>query len=233
MSSAAVVPPPSSASVLRRVPRLTTRARALLTAMNLHFAARGRAAGASTCISRCTWSSSCRASAPTMRTPSPSRAPRPAPPKSPPSRCVASTSSSSTPQRTADAFYAPTPALRLLPGRRRTRRPHPRKARPPHPRPVHADPRPYRRRLELNEVRMDASSLRRLPSARSAHQRRGTRRRCSSSSTASPHRASRPARSTSASASPPTSASPSSLSRHGTACLHPPPKRPPSTGGDQ
>jgi Tfp pilus assembly protein PilO len=41
MSSALVVPPPNSSSInerLRRVPRLTGRARALLTAMNLHFA---------------------------------------------------------------------------------------------------------------------------------------------------------------------------------------------------
>jgi type IV pilus assembly protein PilO len=38
MSSAAVVPPPNSSSLLRHVPRLTERARALLTAMNLHFA---------------------------------------------------------------------------------------------------------------------------------------------------------------------------------------------------
>ena len=36
--SAVAVPPPSSASVMRRVPRLTARARALLTAVNLHFA---------------------------------------------------------------------------------------------------------------------------------------------------------------------------------------------------
>lgn len=33
-----VVPPPNSSSVMRRVPRLTSRARALLTAVNLHFA---------------------------------------------------------------------------------------------------------------------------------------------------------------------------------------------------
>ena len=38
MSSAAVIPPPNSSSMLRRVPRLTAQARALLTAMNLHFA---------------------------------------------------------------------------------------------------------------------------------------------------------------------------------------------------
>ena len=38
MSSAAVIPPPNSSSLLRRVPRLTAQARALLTAMNLHFA---------------------------------------------------------------------------------------------------------------------------------------------------------------------------------------------------
>jgi len=38
MSTTAVVPPPNSSSLLRRVPRLTARARALLTAMNLHFA---------------------------------------------------------------------------------------------------------------------------------------------------------------------------------------------------
>ena len=38
MSSAAVVPPPNSSSLLRHVPRLTAQARALLTAMNLHFA---------------------------------------------------------------------------------------------------------------------------------------------------------------------------------------------------
>lgn len=38
MSSAAIIPPPNSSSVLRHVPRLTARARALLTAMNLHFA---------------------------------------------------------------------------------------------------------------------------------------------------------------------------------------------------
>jgi hypothetical protein len=38
MSTTAIVPPPSSASLLRHLPRLTARARALLTAMNLHFA---------------------------------------------------------------------------------------------------------------------------------------------------------------------------------------------------
>ncbi len=41
MSSVALnppVPPPNSSSVLRRVPRLTARARRLLTAVNLHFA---------------------------------------------------------------------------------------------------------------------------------------------------------------------------------------------------
>lgn len=38
MSASAVVPPPNSSSVLRHVPRLTARARALLTTMNLHFA---------------------------------------------------------------------------------------------------------------------------------------------------------------------------------------------------
>ncbi len=38
MSTAIVVPPPNSSSVLRRVPRLTARARQLLTAVNLHFA---------------------------------------------------------------------------------------------------------------------------------------------------------------------------------------------------
>ena len=41
MSSAAIIPPPNSSSIherVRRVPRLTARARALLTAMNLHFA---------------------------------------------------------------------------------------------------------------------------------------------------------------------------------------------------
>jgi type IV pilus assembly protein PilO len=38
MSTAVLVPPPNSSSVLRRVPRLTARARQLLTAVNLHFA---------------------------------------------------------------------------------------------------------------------------------------------------------------------------------------------------
>lgn len=38
MSSIALVPPPNSSSVLRRVPRLTARARQLLTVVNLHFA---------------------------------------------------------------------------------------------------------------------------------------------------------------------------------------------------
>ncbi len=38
MSTSALVPPPSSSSLERRVPRLTARARSLLTAMNLHFA---------------------------------------------------------------------------------------------------------------------------------------------------------------------------------------------------
>ena len=38
MSTSAVVPPPNSSSLLRHVPRLTAQARALLTAMNLHFA---------------------------------------------------------------------------------------------------------------------------------------------------------------------------------------------------
>jgi type IV pilus assembly protein PilO len=41
MSTTAVIPPPNSSSLterVRRVPRLTARARALLTAMNLHFA---------------------------------------------------------------------------------------------------------------------------------------------------------------------------------------------------
>ena len=38
MSSVALVPPPNSSSVLRRIPRLTSRARQLLTAVNLHFA---------------------------------------------------------------------------------------------------------------------------------------------------------------------------------------------------
>jgi len=38
MSATVVVPPPNSSSVAKRVPRLTARARALLTAVNLHFA---------------------------------------------------------------------------------------------------------------------------------------------------------------------------------------------------
>ena len=38
MSTAVVIPPPNSSSLLRRVPRLTARARRLLTAVNLHFA---------------------------------------------------------------------------------------------------------------------------------------------------------------------------------------------------
>jgi type IV pilus assembly protein PilO len=38
MSTNAVIPPPNSSSLMRRVPRLTARAKALLTAMNLHFA---------------------------------------------------------------------------------------------------------------------------------------------------------------------------------------------------
>ena len=41
MSSTAIIPPPNSSSLterLRRVPKLTARARELLTAMNLHFA---------------------------------------------------------------------------------------------------------------------------------------------------------------------------------------------------
>ena len=38
MSSTPVVPTPNSSSLLRHVPRLTARARAMLTAMNLHFA---------------------------------------------------------------------------------------------------------------------------------------------------------------------------------------------------
>lgn len=38
MSTLAMVPPPNSSSVLRRVPRLTAQARQLLTAVNLHFA---------------------------------------------------------------------------------------------------------------------------------------------------------------------------------------------------
>lgn len=36
--STAVIPPPNSTSVMRHVPRLTSQARALLTAVNLHFA---------------------------------------------------------------------------------------------------------------------------------------------------------------------------------------------------
>jgi len=38
MSVTATVPPPSDSSLLRHVPRLTERARALLTAVNLHYA---------------------------------------------------------------------------------------------------------------------------------------------------------------------------------------------------
>jgi len=38
MSAAAIIPPPEDTSFLRRVPQMTARARALLTAMNLHFA---------------------------------------------------------------------------------------------------------------------------------------------------------------------------------------------------
>ncbi len=38
MSTAVVLPPPNSSSMLRRVPRLTARGRQLLTAVNLHFA---------------------------------------------------------------------------------------------------------------------------------------------------------------------------------------------------
>lgn len=38
MSTAAIVPPPNSTSVMRHVPRLTAHARALLTTVNLHFA---------------------------------------------------------------------------------------------------------------------------------------------------------------------------------------------------
>jgi hypothetical protein len=38
MSATVVVPPPNSSSLLRHVPRLTARARALLTAVNLHYA---------------------------------------------------------------------------------------------------------------------------------------------------------------------------------------------------
>ncbi len=38
MSTAVVVPPPNSSSVMRRMPRLTAQARQLLTAVNLHYA---------------------------------------------------------------------------------------------------------------------------------------------------------------------------------------------------
>ena len=38
MSATATVPPPSNSSLLRNTPRLTSRARALLTATNLHYA---------------------------------------------------------------------------------------------------------------------------------------------------------------------------------------------------
>ena len=38
MSATATVPPPSSSSLLRNAPRLNARARALLTAVNLHYA---------------------------------------------------------------------------------------------------------------------------------------------------------------------------------------------------
>ncbi|HTV08863.1 MAG TPA: hypothetical protein VMD97_07455 [Candidatus Aquilonibacter sp.] len=38
MSATATVPPPSSSSLVRHAPRLTSRARALLTAVNLHYA---------------------------------------------------------------------------------------------------------------------------------------------------------------------------------------------------
>ncbi len=38
MSVTATVPPPSSSSLLRHAPRLTARARAMLTAINLHYA---------------------------------------------------------------------------------------------------------------------------------------------------------------------------------------------------
>jgi type IV pilus assembly protein PilO len=38
MSATATVPPPSDSSLLRHAPRLTARARALLTAINLHYA---------------------------------------------------------------------------------------------------------------------------------------------------------------------------------------------------
>jgi len=38
MSTAVIVPPPNSSSMMRGVPRLTAHARSLLTAVNLHFA---------------------------------------------------------------------------------------------------------------------------------------------------------------------------------------------------
>jgi len=38
MSTTVIVPPPNSSSLERRVPRLTARARAMITTMNLHFA---------------------------------------------------------------------------------------------------------------------------------------------------------------------------------------------------
>ena len=38
MSTAVVLPPPNSSSLVRRLPRLTARARQLLTAVNLHYA---------------------------------------------------------------------------------------------------------------------------------------------------------------------------------------------------
>jgi type IV pilus assembly protein PilO len=38
MSTAAMIPPPNSSSLERRVPQLTERARSLMTTMNLHFA---------------------------------------------------------------------------------------------------------------------------------------------------------------------------------------------------
>ena len=38
MSTVALIPPPNSSSLRRRLPRLTVRARRLLTAVNLHFA---------------------------------------------------------------------------------------------------------------------------------------------------------------------------------------------------
>ena len=38
MSATVTIPPPSDASLLRNIPRLTARARALLTAINLHYA---------------------------------------------------------------------------------------------------------------------------------------------------------------------------------------------------